>query len=115
MKRRIPALAMATAAVLIATGVELGTIIALTPNSTPAKTSQATTAANFTNSMKLTNGARFVATYRLSGYLILQNGAIAISQIPSPPGTKVTTNVDGYSGTGRYAYLFQGSTGRIVQ
>ena len=38
-----------------------------------------------------------------------------MDQIPSPPGTKVTTNADGYSGSGRFAYLFHGATGRIAQ
>ena len=31
------------------------------------------------------------------------------------PGTKGTPNVDGYSATGRMAYVFNGPTGRIVQ
>jgi len=91
------------AAVLIATG------------RATAPATKATSVANFLNSMKQANGTRFVVTYRLNGYLILQNGTIVIAQIPSPPGMKATTNVDGYSGTGRFAYIFHGPTGRIVQ
>ena len=82
---------------------------------TSTNTGTATSVANFINSMKKANGARFVATYRLNDYLFLQNGTIVIAQIPSPPGTKVKTNVDGYSVTGSDAYIFRGLTGRIIQ
>lgn len=100
---------------LAATGVGLAIIVDQASNSTPSKTGQATTVANFLNSMKRANDTRFVATYRLNDYLFFQNGTIVIAQIPSPPGTKVSTNVDGYSGTGHYAYLYHGSSGRITQ
>ena len=64
--------------------------------------------------MKLANSARFVATYRLHGYLFFSNGTTVIAQIPSLPGMKAKMNRYGYSGTGRYAYIFRGLTGRIV-
>jgi hypothetical protein len=66
-------------------------------------------------SMKRARGTHFVLTYRLNGYSFLSYGTIVIAQIPSPPGTKVTSNADDYSGTGRFAYVFHGPTGRIVQ
>ena len=100
---------------LIATGAGLGIIIHQTSNSTPTKVVQATSVADFIKSMKQANGTRFVATYRLNNYLFFQNGTTVIAQIPSPPGTKVTTNLDGYSGTGHYAYLYHGPSGRIAQ
>lgn len=100
--------------VFAAAAVILVAVVQVSP-SHPTKSGQATPVANFIDSMKLANGTRFVATYRLNGYLYLQNGTIVIAQIPSPPGTQVLTNVDGYSATGRYAYIFRGLTGRIVQ
>lgn len=106
---------LAAAVAIVATGVGLGIIIDQASNSTPTKAGQATSVADFINSMKQANGTRFVATYRLNDYLFFQNGTIVIAQIPSPPGMKVTTNVDGYSGTGRYAYLYHGPSGRIAQ
>ncbi|MHB1088770.1 MAG: hypothetical protein ACYC19_08425 [Acidimicrobiales bacterium] len=106
---------LAAAVALVATGVGLGKVIDQASNSTPARTGQATSVANFINSMKQANGTRFVATYRLNDYLFFQNGTIVIAQIPSPSGTKETTNVDGYSGTGRDAYLYHGPGGRIAQ
>jgi hypothetical protein len=71
--------------------------------------------ANLVNSIKQANDDRFLATYRLNDYLFFPNGTMVIAQIPRPPGTRVKTNVDGYSGTGRYAYIFRGLTGRIIQ
>ena len=115
MKRRILAFAIVIAVALAATGVGLAMTVGRASNSTPKNTGQATSAAKFINSMEKANRTRFVATYRLNGYLIFQNGTIIIAQIPSPPGTKATTNVDGYPGTGRFAYIFHGPTGRIVQ
>jgi hypothetical protein len=115
MKRKIPTLAIVITVTLAATGVGLAMTVGRASNPTPTNTRQATSAANFINSMKQANGTRFVVNYRLNGYLFFQNGTIVIAQIPSPPGAKVTTNLDGYSGTGRYAYIFHGPTGRIVQ
>ncbi len=74
-----------------------------------------TSASDFIALMKKANGDRFVASYALKDYLFFPSGKITIAQMPSPPGTKVVTNADGYSGSGRYAYVFRGTTGRIVQ
>ncbi len=82
---------------------------------TSTRSQTATSVATFTNEMQHANDARFVATYRLRSYLFFASGTIVIAQIPSPPGTRVTTNADGYSGSGRYAYLLRGPTGRIIQ
>ena len=57
---------------------------------------------------------RFVATYSVSHYGFFPSGTIVYAQIPSPPGTKAVTNLEGYSATGRYAYVYRGQ-GRIVQ
>lgn len=101
--------------VVVAAAVAIVVTAVQVSNSHPTKTGPATPVVNFIDSMNRANGTRFVATYRLNGYLFLQNGTIVITQIPSPPGTKVTTNADGYSGTGRLAYLFHGPSGRIIQ
>jgi hypothetical protein len=84
-------------------------------NAASSKTSNTTLVANFRESMKSADGTRFVLTYHVGGYPVLSYGKIVVAQIPSPPGTKVTTNAYGYSGTGRMAHLFHGPTGRIVQ
>lgn len=84
-------------------------------NAAPSKTSNSALVAKFRQSIKKADDTRFVLTYHVGGYLWLAYGKIVVAQIPSPPGTKVTTNVDGYSGTGRMAYLFHGPSGRIVQ
>jgi hypothetical protein len=115
MKRGMLALAMVVAVALLGSGVGLTIIANQASASTPAKTGHTRSVAAFINSMKQVNGTRFVATYRTYAYLFFQNGTIEIAQIPSPPGTKETTNVEGYSGTGRYAYLYHGPDGRIAQ
>lgn len=66
-------------------------------------------------SMKGATNTRFVVTYHVTRYLFFGNGTFVIAQIPSPPGTKMKTNLDGYSSTGHYAYIFRGPTGRIIQ
>ena len=58
---------------------------------------------------------RYVATYRVRGYLLFGDGTIIDAQIPDAPGTPVRTNVDGYSGSGRSAWVFRGPRGRVVQ
>jgi hypothetical protein len=84
-------------------------------NAASSKISNTTLVANSRESMKKADGTRFVLTYHVGGYPVLSYGKIVVAQIPSPPGTKVTTNADGYSGTGRMDYLFHGPSGRIVQ
>lgn len=115
MKRRMSAFAIVVATALAPPGVGLVMFVNQASGSTPAKTEQTRSVTTFINSMKKANSTPFVATYRIDGYLFFQNGTIVIAQIPSPPGTKETTNVDGYSGTGRYAYLYHGPDGRIAQ
>jgi hypothetical protein len=84
-------------------------------NAALSKTSNSALVANFSASMKKADGSRFVLTYHVGGYPVLAFGKIVVAEIPSPPGTKVTKNADGYSGTGRMAYVFHGPSGRIVQ
>jgi hypothetical protein len=109
MKRRIPALAIVIAVTVTAAGAGLLIAVDQASKSAPTKTGTATSVAIFINSLKQANSTPFIATYGLNGYLLFQNGTIVIAQLPSPPGTKVKTNADGYSGTGRYAYIFRGS------
>ena len=78
-------------------------------------TKPTTSIRDFINPMNGASNTRFVATYRLFNFLYLQSGNIVVTQIPGPPGASVKTNVDNYMGTGRFAYVFHGSTGRIVQ
>ncbi len=80
-----------------------------------SKTNNSALVSNFRDSMRKADGTRFVATYRVAGYQFLAYGTIVVAQLPSSPGTKITTNVDGYSGSGRMAYVFHGPSGRIVQ
>ena len=115
VKRSIPAIAMFIVMTLVATWVSFAFIAGKSANAATAKTSNTASVANFVESMKRAGGTHFVLTYRVGGYSFLSYGTIVIAQIPSPPGTKVTTNADGYSGTGRFAYVFHGPTGRIVQ
>jgi hypothetical protein len=115
MKLRIPALALVAAVAPALLGVGLVTIDNQASGSTLAKSEQTRSVSTFIDSMKQANGTRFAATFRIEGYLFFQNGTIAMAQIPSPPGTKAITNVDGYTGTGRYAYLYHGPDGRIAQ
>ena len=100
--------AFVAAVVILAAGLEV-------THSHPKKTVPATQVANFINSLKSANDTRFIATYQLHDYLALGNGKVVIAQIPSPPGTKEKTNADGYTGTGQYAYVLRGPTGRIAQ
>ncbi len=100
--------------VVAATVAILLTVVQIS-KSHPTRTGQATRVASFIDSLNRANGTRFVATYRVSRYLWLGNGRIVIAQIPSPPGTKVATNADGYSGSGLHSYLFRGPSGRIIQ
>src|SRR5665213_687352 len=91
--------------------------VVVTETSSPrsAKTTSTTSVTNFVDSMKRANGATFVATYQVENFTFFQSGTIVVAQIPSPPGTKPTTNADGYSGSGRYAYLYHGAKGRVAQ
>ncbi len=93
------------------------TVIAViqTLNKTPARPTPETTFVKFVDLMKHANDTRFVATYRVRHYDWMDNGAITMAQIPSPPGTKATTNSDGYTGSGRYAYVFRNADGRVSQ
>ncbi len=74
-----------------------------------------TSVATFLDTMQGAAVAPFRLTYDVTGYLFFGSGSFVIAQLPNPPGTKVKTNRDGYSGSGRNSYLFRGTTGRIVQ
>jgi hypothetical protein len=84
-------------------------------NAASSKTSNSALVANFNAAMKKADSSRFELTYHFGGYPVLSYGKIVVAQIPSSPGTKVTKNAYGYSGTGRMAYVFHGPSGRIVQ
>jgi hypothetical protein len=90
-------------------------IVTRTTSKVPSTPPPKTTVANFLESMRHANDTRFMATYRVSSYVLFSNGVITMAQIPSPPGTKAIPNSDGYAHTGRYAYLYRGSEGRITQ
>jgi hypothetical protein len=114
VKRSFAVLAMVSAMTLATTaGIEVNS--GQVAHAASSKTSNSALVANFTVLMKKADDTRFVLTYHVGGYPVLSYGKIVVAQIPSPPGTKVTTNADGYSGTGRMAYLFHGPSGRIVQ
>jgi hypothetical protein len=103
------------AIVFVALAVVTVISVIQTLNKTPSKPKPETAVAKFVDSMKHANDTRFVATYRVYHYDWMGNGVITMAQIPSPPGTKATTNSDGYSGSGKYAYLYRNADGRISQ
>ena len=109
--RRLRNTAMVFVALVVVTVIS----IAQTTNETPSKPKPETVVAKFINSMKHANDTRFVATYRVHHYDWMGSGVIAMAQIPSPPGTKATTNSDGYSGSGKYAYVYRNEDGRTSQ
>jgi hypothetical protein len=86
-----------------------------TLNVGPSKATSETAVVKFVESMKHASDTRFVATYRVAHYTYFLDGVITMAQIPSPPGTKGTPNIDGYSGSGRYVYLYRGDDGRLAQ
>jgi hypothetical protein len=103
------------AIVFVALAVVTVISVIQTLNKTPSKPKPETAVVKFVDSMKHANGTRFAATYRIYHYDWMQNGVITMAQIPSPPGTKATTNSDGYTGNGKYAYVFRNTDGRISQ
>jgi len=103
------------AIVFVALAVVSVISVTQTLNKTPSKLKPETSVVKFVDSMKHANGTRFAATYRIYHYDWMQNGVITMAQIPSPPGTKATTNSDGYTGNGKYAYVFRNTDGRISQ
>jgi hypothetical protein len=86
-----------------------------TLNTTPSKPKPKSEIAKFVDLMKHANDTRFAATYRVHQYDWMGSGVITMAQIPSPPGTKATTNSDGYTGSGKDAYVFRNTDGRISQ
>jgi hypothetical protein len=86
-----------------------------TTNRTQTKPKPETVVAKFVDSMKHANNTRFVATYRVRHYDWMGSGVITMAQIPSPPGTKATTNSDGYAASGKYAYVYRNADGRSSQ
>ena len=84
-------------------------------NGGPPKATPETAVVKFVESMNHASDTGFVATYRVGNYTYFQDGVITIAQKPSPPGTKATPNVDGYSSSGRYAYLYRSDVGRVAQ
>jgi len=101
-------------AVLLATVlVAVTSVVASRPN----KNSSASVSSvnNFIALMKRANETGFVATYRVKNFSIFQDGTLVFAQIPSPPGTKAVENKDGYSGSGKYSYIFYGSSGHLIR
>lgn len=109
--RRSQNMAMAICVVIAITVVA----ISQTNSQAPPKVTPSASAITFVASMKRASDTRFVATYRVANFNFFQSGVITIAQIPTPPGTKAISNSDGYASSGRYAYLYRGSTGRIAQ
>jgi hypothetical protein len=107
---------MRNAALLIVALVLVATIAVMQAmNGGPSKATPKTAVAKFVESMTHASDTNFVATYRVANYNLFQGGVITMAQIPNPPGTKVTPNIDGYSGTGRSAYLYRGGNGLVAQ
>ena len=109
--RRGRVAAVIAAAALIVVGL---VVIVTAGTSSPPAASKASVA-KFVASMKQADGTTFVATYQVEHFLFFQSGTIQVAQRPSAPGTKPTTNADGYTGSGRSAYLFHGAEGRVTQ
>ena len=99
----------------MAAAVVVAVVVTETSNPRSAKAASKASVASFINSMKRANRSKFVATYQVDNFLYFQTGTIVVTQMPSPPGTEPTTNADGYSGSGRYAYLYRGAKGRVAQ
>lgn len=72
-----------------------------TTDKTPSKPKPKTGVAKFVDLMKHANGTQFVVTYHVHHYDWMGSGVITMAQIPIPPGTKATTNSDGYTGGGK--------------
>jgi hypothetical protein len=109
-RRRWSIVAVALIVVALVTTV---TAVESSNSSTP-KSVALTPIKSFETLLQRASHERFVATYRIRDYTFFPSGKIVYAQFPSPPGTKAVMNADGYSGTGRYAYVFSGQ-GRIVQ
>ena len=101
-------------AVLLAAVLTVVASIFLTRPNNDAPTS-ATSVNSFIASMKRADEPGFVATYRVKNFSIFQDGTLVFAQIPSPPGTKAVENKDGYSGSGKYSYIFYGSSGQLIR
>ncbi len=65
--------------------------------------------------MKKGVSSRYVATYEVSDFDFFSWGSITVANLPPRPGTKVPTNVDGYSSDLETSYVFRAKDGRIVQ
>ena len=109
--RRLRIVAIVFAALAVVTVIS----VIQTTNKTPSKPKTETRIAKFVDMMKHSNDTRFVVTYHVHQYDWMGSGVITMAQIPSPPGTKATTNSDGYTGSGKYAYVFRNTDGRISQ
>jgi hypothetical protein len=59
--------------------------------------------------------SEYVATYEVSNYDFFSWGSITVANLPPRLGTKVPTNVNGYSSDLETSYVFRGKDGRIVQ
>jgi hypothetical protein len=114
VKRSFFVFAMVSA-MLLAASASSGHNFGQVANAASSKTSNSGLVANFNALMKKADSSRFVLTYHVGGYPVLSYGKVVVAQIPSPPGTKVIKNADGYSSTRRTAYVFHGPSGRIVQ
>ena len=78
-------------------------------------TANATSVGGFIASMKSAEATGYVATYHVKNFSFFQNGTINFAQVPSPRGTKAVENADGYSGTGKFSYVFYGSSDHVIR
>jgi hypothetical protein len=69
----------------------------------------------FVTLMKRGVSSAYVATYKVSNYDFFSSGMITVANLPPRPGTKVLTNVEGYSSNLETSYVFRGNDGHIVQ
>jgi hypothetical protein len=65
--------------------------------------------------MKRGVSSAYVATYEVWNYDFFSSGLITVANLPPRPGTKVHTNVDGYSSDLKTSYVFRGKDDHIVQ
>jgi hypothetical protein len=103
-----------TGAVLLAAFLAIVTSIFFTRPNKVAPV-RATSVSGFITSLNRADATGYVATYRVKDYSFFGDGTIVFAQIPSPPGTKAIENKDGYSATGKYSYVFYGSSDLVIR
>jgi hypothetical protein len=110
MKSRVIA---STVSLVVVVAASLTLIVVGVTEAAPPKRVSDTT--QFVKLMKKGVNSAYVATYEVSNYDFFSRGSITVANLPPPPGTKVPTNVNGYSSDLETAYVFRGKGGRVVQ